>query len=134
MVTRCCRGIVTRIPSTRGRHGWVARGRAPITGSGSSRGRRIPCPEAGLLLSLVTSEAGICRGAVRQFLDEGLTLLCPLILVTTAMISVSAPRAAPASISPTAPLLAPEKVLSLSQDTLSFRSLTNTYLDRGLSS
>ena len=91
MITCSCRGIVTRIPCTRGRHRRVARGRATITGSGSSRRRRVTSPKARLLLSLVSGEAGICRGAVKQFLDEGLTLLRPIILVTTAMISISTP-------------------------------------------
>ena len=107
MVSGGWRGIVARVPSSRGRNGRVSGGRPPITRTGPSRGRRITTQCAWLLLGLLTGEAGICRGAVRQFLKEGVTFLPPVVLVTTPVISVSAPRAAPAPATPAAAVLAP---------------------------
>jgi len=101
------RWVVTRVASSRGRDGRVAWGRPPITNSGASRGRRIPSHSARLLLGLVTGKAGICRGAVGEFLEEGVTLLPPVVLVASSVISLSASGAAPAPTTPAAAFLAP---------------------------
>ena len=54
MVSGGWRGIVARVPSSRGRNGRVAGGRPPITRTGPSRGRRITTHCAWLLLGLLT--------------------------------------------------------------------------------
>lgn len=115
MVSGGWRGVVTRVPRSRGRDGRVAGGRPPITNSGASRGWSIPSHCARLLLGLVTGKAGICRGAMGEFLKEGVTLLPPVVLVAPPVISVSAPRAAPATATPAAAVLTPEKVFLVSR-------------------
>lgn len=125
MVSGGSRGVLTRVASSRGRDGRVAGGRPAVTHSGASRGRRIPSHCARLLLGLVTGQAGICRGAMREFLKEGLTLLPPIVvLVAPPVISVSAPGATPAPATPAAAFLTPEKVFLVSRGLRPFSTRT----------